>query len=73
MHNAAFVPTRNATQKNSLTSNQVEKVRIWRCKHIISNSNKKTTLIIFCNGSEKIGAAKGPSFDSEWEDNLILL
>ena len=94
MHNEAFVPTRNVTQKGSLTSDQAEKVRAWQCKYIISNLNKKPRLsysiaaaatgILFENhhkptptgpsdGSEKIGAAKGPSLDSEWGDNLILL
>ena len=32
---------RNETQKGSLTSDQVEKVRAWRCKYIISKWNKR--------------------------------
>ena len=87
-------PARNVTQRRSLTSDQVEKVKAWRCKYIIFNLKKhprssysiaaaatgtllenrhKPTPAGPSDGSEKIGAAKGPSLDSEWGDNLILL
>ena len=46
----AHGPARNVTQTKSLTTDKVEKVRVWECKYIISNLNKKPTLIILCSG-----------------------
>ena len=89
-----LVPTRNVFEKGSLTSDQVGKIKIWRSKYFVSNSNKEPrssysvaaaiTGALLENphkwnpvgpgdGPEKIDVAKGPSADSEWGDNLILL
>ncbi|KAM0804754.1 hypothetical protein BDR22DRAFT_546753 [Usnea florida] len=67
---------RNVTQKGSLTSDQVEKVRAWRTAAatgaLLGNRHKPTSTGP-SDGSEKIGAAKGASADSEWGVNLKLL
>ena len=86
---------RNVTEKGSLTSEEVSKVKAWRCKCIYHLQLGQNTCSLYSvaaaaagavlenppkstpagpsDGPEKIGAAKGPSADSEWGDNLILL
>ena len=90
----ALVPTRNVFEKGSLTSDQVDKIKLWRSKYshhqleqrnalkysvaaaatgaLLQNAHKSTSAGP-SNGLEKNGVAKGPSADSEWGDNLILL